>query len=96
VQFGLDRITDLPGIDELVGSGIADAALARALGMPIPSDSAGLSADEDPLEPDLFDVMAEERLDALAAEPPLDPDGADMPAEAETRSASKPPPDVQT
>lgn len=80
VQFGLDRITDLPGLDELVGAGIADAALARALGMPLPSDDAGLTADEDPLEPDLFDLMAEERLDALGDEAPLDPSGDDVSA----------------
>jgi segregation and condensation protein B len=80
VQFGLDRITDLPGMDELAGLGVADPALARAFGMPIPSDSTGLAADEDPLEPDLFDIMVDDRLEEIAGEAPLDPEGGDVSA----------------
>lgn len=80
IAFGLDRISDLPDMAELTGMGLADAALA-GLGMPLPTDDPSLRADEDPLEPDLFDIILEERLDEEAVAPPLDPDGADVSAE---------------
>ncbi len=75
VQFGLDRVSDLPGLEEIAGAGLVDAPIPVGLGLPLPSDDAALRADEDPLEPDLFDTMTEERLAALADEAPLDPDG---------------------
>lgn len=78
VQFGLNRISDLPGLDEMTGTGLADPALVGGLSVPLPSDDPGLRGDEDPLEPDLFDLIAEERLADLAEEPPLDPDGRDV------------------
>lgn len=74
IQFGLDRIGDLPGLDEIAGAGLVDAQVPAGLGLPLPSDDAALRSDEDPLEPDLFEMMAEERLDDLASEAPLDPD----------------------
>lgn len=77
IQFGLDRIGDLPGLDEIAGAGLVEGQVPAGLGLPLPSDDAALRADEDPLEPDLFDLMAEERLDALADEAPLDPEGRD-------------------
>ncbi len=80
IQFGLDRVSDLPGLEEIAGSGLVDGQIPAGLGIPLPSDDIALRADEDPLEPDLFDVMAEERLAALAEEAPLDPDGEDTPA----------------
>lgn len=52
-QFGLDRIDDLPGLDELKGSGFIEGQLSKALSVPVPSDSDELGPDEDPLE-DLF------------------------------------------
>ncbi|KAF0226948.1 MAG: segregation and condensation protein [Beijerinckiaceae bacterium] len=73
IQFGLDRIGDLPGLEEIAGAGLVDVQIPAGLGLPLPSDDAALRSDEDPLEPDLFDLMAEERLDALAEEAPLDP-----------------------
>ena len=77
IQFGLDRIGDLPGLDEIAGAGLVDTQIPAGLGLPLPSDDAALRADEDPLEPDLFEMMAEERLDDLANEAPLNPDGED-------------------
>lgn len=52
-QFGLDRIDDLPGLDELKGSGFIEGPLSKQLTVPIPTDSDELGPDEDPLE-DLF------------------------------------------
>jgi segregation and condensation protein B len=52
-QFGLDRIDDLPGLDELKGAGFIEGRLPKGLAIPQPSDDAGLREDEDPLE-DLF------------------------------------------
>jgi segregation and condensation protein B len=52
-QFGLDRIDDLPGLDELKGSGFIEGRLSKELSVPIPDDDPGLRADEDPLG-DLF------------------------------------------
>lgn len=75
IQFGLDRIGDMPGLEEIAGSGLVDGQVPVGLGVPLPSDDATLRADEDPLEPDIFDLMAEERLEELAREAPLDPTG---------------------
>jgi segregation and condensation protein B len=77
IQFGLDRVSDLPGLEEIAAAGIAEGEIPTGLGVPLPSDDPALRADEDPLEPDLFDIMAEERLAEIAAEAPLDPDGAE-------------------
>lgn len=84
IQFGLNRIGDLPGLEDLAGAGLVEDQLPAGLHFPLPTDDPALRGDEDPLEPDLFDVMAEERLNALAEEAPLDPDdghppGPDLP-----------------
>jgi segregation and condensation protein B len=52
-HFGLDRIDDLPGLDELKGSGFIDGQLTKGLTVPVPDDDPGLRGDEDPLG-DLF------------------------------------------
>ncbi|AMJ63533.1 segregation and condensation protein B [Bosea sp. PAMC 26642] len=52
-HFGLDRIDDLPGLDELKGSGFIEGRLSRDLTVPVPDDDPDLRADEDPLG-DLF------------------------------------------
>jgi segregation and condensation protein B len=77
IQFGLDRISDLPGLEEIAAAGLAQGQVPLGLGVPLPSDDPALRADEDPLEPDLFDIMAEERLAEAAGEAPLDPDGGE-------------------
>ncbi len=53
VHFGLEAIDDLPGLDELKGSGFLDGRLPPGFGVPLPSDDAALREDEDPLD-DLF------------------------------------------
>jgi segregation and condensation protein B len=53
VHFGLDSIRDLPGLDELRGTGLIDARVSAGLTVPLPNDDTGLKDDEDPLEPEL-------------------------------------------
>ena len=49
---------DLPGLDELKGSGLLSGRLPPNLQIPLPFDSADLRDDEDPLDPD--DLGADE------------------------------------
>ncbi|WP_454684969.1 SMC-Scp complex subunit ScpB [Ancylobacter moscoviensis] len=55
VHYGLDSIGDLPGLDELRGTGLIDARVSAGLTVPLPSDDPALKDDEDPLEPE-FDL----------------------------------------
>jgi segregation and condensation protein B len=50
-HFGLEQLSDLPGLDELKGSGLLDGRLPPGFAVPMPSDDPGLRDDEDPLEP---------------------------------------------
>jgi len=50
-HFGLEQLTDLPGLDELKGSGLLDGRLPPGFSVPMPSDDPALRDDEDPLEP---------------------------------------------
>ena len=49
-HFGLDSIGDLPGLDELKGTGLLDGQLPAGFAVPMPSDDPNLREDEDPLE----------------------------------------------
>ena len=48
-HFGLESITDLPGLEELKGSGLLSSRLPPSFQVPLPFDGA-LRDDEDPLE----------------------------------------------
>jgi segregation and condensation protein B len=50
IHFGLENVGDLPGMDELKGSGFLDAVPPSGFAVPQPSDA--LAADEDPYEGD--------------------------------------------
>ncbi len=50
-HFGLDAVADLPGLEELKGSGMFDGRLPAGFSVPLPSDDPALREDEDPLEP---------------------------------------------
>ena len=51
-HFGLETLSDLPGLDELKGSGLLSGRLPPNLQIPLPFDGAALRDDEDPLDPD--------------------------------------------
>ena len=58
VQFGLDAIADLPGLDELQAAGLFDGKLPAGYGVPDPNDEPALRADEEPLgEPTSLDQV---------------------------------------
>lgn len=59
-QFGLDRLSDLPGLDELKGAGFLDGRLPAGFSVPIPSDDAALREDEDPVGEDDPEPLGEE------------------------------------
>ncbi len=63
-QFGLQAIGELPGLSELKGAGFFDGRLPADFDVPEPSDSAELRPDEDPLDEDLFVLIAEEQAGA--------------------------------
>jgi segregation and condensation protein B len=65
-HFGLEALTDLPGLDELKGAGLIEGALPTDFSVPLPSDDPALREDEDPLEPgdlDLGLVPSAERVE---------------------------------
>lgn len=55
-HFGLNRIDDLPGLEELKGTGFIEGRLTRDLAVPVPDDDPSLREDEDPLG-DLFSPL---------------------------------------
>ena len=50
VEFGIDAINDLPGLDELRGAGLFDGKLPAGYDLPQPDDASTLRSDEDPLD----------------------------------------------
>ncbi len=59
LHFGLEQITDLPGLEELKGAGLFDGRLPSGFGVPTPNDSAELTDSEDPPEDDANDLFSE-------------------------------------
>ncbi|MGA2895708.1 MAG: SMC-Scp complex subunit ScpB [Xanthobacteraceae bacterium] len=55
-HFGLEALTDLPGLDELKGAGLVDATLSADFAVPVPSDDPTLRDDEEPLGPEDLDL----------------------------------------
>jgi segregation and condensation protein B len=55
-QFGLESLSDLPGLEELKGSGLLDGRMPPGFAVPMPSDDPTLRDDEDPLEPGDLDL----------------------------------------
>jgi segregation and condensation protein B len=55
-HFGLEALTDLPGLDELKGAGLIEGTLPAEFSVPVPSDDPALRDDEDPLEPGDLDL----------------------------------------
>jgi segregation and condensation protein B len=76
-NFGLEEVGDLPGLEELKGSGLIEGSLPTGFAVPIPSDDAALRDDEDPLEPGDLDLALAPAPEASAEE------AAPAPSEAE-------------
>jgi segregation and condensation protein B len=55
-HFGLESLSDLPGLEELRGSGLLDGQLPPGFSVPTPSDDPALREDEEPLEPGEVDL----------------------------------------
>jgi len=54
-HFSLQAIDDLPGLDELKGSGLLEGTPPPGFRVPMPSDTEALTDDEDPLDADETD-----------------------------------------
>lgn len=67
-HFGLDAVSDLPGLEELKGAGMFDGRLPPGFSVPMPSDDAALREDEDPLEPGDLDLGLAPRPEQTADE----------------------------
>jgi segregation and condensation protein B len=65
-QFSLEVLADLPGLEELRGTGLLDSRLPTSFSIPTPSDDPALRDDEEPLEAGDLD---------LALVPPTEPEG---------------------
>jgi segregation and condensation protein B len=62
-HFGLEAVGDLPGLDELKGSGLFDGTLPPGFDVPEPSDDPALRDNEEPLEPGDLDLGLAPRPD---------------------------------
>jgi segregation and condensation protein B len=86
-NFGLEEVGDLPGLEELKGSGLIEGSLPTGFAVPIPSDDATLREDEDPLEPGALDLALapapEERAAETAETAEEAPPTASKPSEGE-------------
>jgi len=67
-HFGLDAVGDLPGLEELKGSGLLDGRLPAGFAVPMPSDDPALREDEDPLEPGDLDLGLAPRAERTEGE----------------------------
>ncbi len=67
-HFGLDAVGDLPGLEELKGSGLLDGRLPAGFNVPMPSDDPALREDEDPLEPGDLDLGLAPRPERIEGE----------------------------
>jgi segregation and condensation protein B len=55
-HFGLEALTDLPGLDELKGAGLIEPSVPAGFTVPVPSDDPELRDDEEPLGPEDLDL----------------------------------------
>jgi segregation and condensation protein B len=65
IHFGLDSLQDLPGLEELRGTGLIEGHIPAGFHVPMPSDPDGAHEDEDPIEEaELADLFEAETGDA--------------------------------
>jgi segregation and condensation protein B len=62
-HFGLETLSDLPGLDELKGAGLFDGSLPAGFNVPAPSDDPALRDDEEPLEEGDLDLTLAPRAE---------------------------------
>ena len=55
-HFGLEAVSDLPGLDELKGAGLLEGNMPTGFAVPMPSDDTTLRDDEEALEPGDLDL----------------------------------------
>jgi segregation and condensation protein B len=67
-HFGLEALGDLPGLDDLKGSGLFDGSLPSDFSVPEPSDDPRLREDEDPLEPGDLDLVLQPQVEEAGGE----------------------------
>ena len=67
-QFSLEALGDLPGLEELKGTGLLDSRLPTGFSVPNPSDDPTLREDEEPLDAGDLDLAL-----APVADPESDP-----------------------
>src|SRR5262244_1348236 len=63
-QFSLEALGDLPGLEELKGTGLLDSRLPTGFNVPTPSDDPALREDEDPLEVGDLELALAPRVEA--------------------------------
>jgi segregation and condensation protein B len=68
LHFGLEAITDLPGLEELKGAGLFDGTLPQGFAVPQPRDDLALMEDEDPVESDAAEF---DSADGPPEDPPI-------------------------
>jgi segregation and condensation protein B len=62
-HFGLDALSDLPGLDELKGAGLVDTTMPADFAVPVPSDDPALRDDEEALGPEDVDLGLAPRIE---------------------------------
>src|ERR1051325_1702093 len=62
-QFSLEALGDLPGLEELKGTGMLDTRLPTGFTVPSPSHDPALREDEDPLEPGDLELTLAPRVE---------------------------------
>ena len=80
-QFSLETLGDLPGLEELKGTGLLDSRLPTGFTVPTPSDDPTLREDEEPLDPGDLDLALAPAVEVEAEEAEA---GEAETAEAET------------
>ncbi len=63
-HFGLEQLSDLPGLEELKGSGMLEGHMPPNFSVPVPNDDPTLREDEDPLEPGDLDLGLAPRVES--------------------------------
>ena len=89
-QFSLEALGDLPGLEELKGTGLLDSRLPTGFSVPSPSDDATLREDEEPLEPgDTLELLLAPAVEPEAEEPKTEAEKTEAEASAEVETTAE-------